>query len=83
MKVLWSRIGLIVTGFVVFLLATQGTLSAIHTDARTTASGWAFLGSILLSLKSASEPSLLLILGASLIAVGIRIRQMNAAKSDS
>jgi len=82
MKVLWSRVGLIVTGFVAFLFLTQGAVSAMHTDAHTPASAWAFLGSILVTLKSASEPSLLLILGAFLIAVGIRIRQMSAAKSD-
>ena len=82
MKVLWSRIGLIVLGIAASLFLTQGAVSAIHTDTNTPASAWAFLGSILLTLKSANEPSLLLILGAFLIVVGIRIRQMSAAKND-
>ena len=81
MKVRWSRFGLVGAAPVASLVVTQGALSAIQTNARVIPFNLgAFFGSILTRIGSVSEPSLLLILGAFLIVLGVRIRQVLAAR---
>lgn len=81
MKVRWSRFGLVVAALVASLVVTQGALSAIQTNARVIPFNLGtFFASILTRIGSASEPSLLLILGAFLIVLGVRIRQLLAAR---
>ena len=81
MKVRWSRFGLVVAGLVASLVVTQGALSALQTNAHVIPFSLGTLfGSILTRIGSASEPSLLLILGAFLIVLAVRIRQVLAAR---
>ncbi len=81
MKVLWSRLGLVVASLVASLFVTQGALSAIQTNARVIPHNFGtFFASVLTRIGSASEPSLLLILGAFLIVLAIQIRQVLAAR---
>jgi len=81
MKVLWSRLGLVLAGLVASLFVTQGALSAIQTSSRGIPYNLGtFFASVLTRIGSASEPSLLLILGAFLIVLAIQIRQVLAAR---
>ena len=81
MKVRWSKFGWVVAGLLASLVVTQGAISAIQTNTLVIPFSLAtFFGSLLTRIGSASEPSLLLILGASLLVLGVRIRQVLAAR---
>lgn len=70
----WSKLGMVLAGFVGSLLLTEGVFSATHINGHVTSSLGTVLGSLLTPIKGASEPSLLLLLGAFLIVIAIRIR---------
>lgn len=81
MKVLWSRLGVVAVGLMASLFVTQGALSAIQTSTRGIPYNLGiFFASVFARIGSASEPSLLLILGAFLIVLAVRIRQVLAAR---
>ena len=63
------------------LVMTQAVLSAMRMNSLSfPVSFGTVFGSFLSSISSASESSLLLIFGAAFIAVGVRIRQLSAAR---
>jgi hypothetical protein len=81
MKAWWSKLGLVVAALVASLFVTQGALSAIQTSTRGIPYDLGtFFASVLTRIGSASEPSLLLILGGFLIVLAVRIRQVLAAR---
>jgi hypothetical protein len=83
MKVKWSK-ALLMLAVVSLapLVMTQAVFSAMQTNSQIIPLSFGtFLGSFLSRLRVANEPTLLLLFGAALIVVGVRIRQVFASSS--
>lgn len=80
MKAKWAKVLMMVAAVTLApLVMTQAVFSAIRTNSSNFPLTFGTLmGSFLSHLNSASEPALLLLLGAVLIIFGVRIRQMFA-----
>lgn len=78
MKVKWAKVLLMVAIIgLAPLIMTQAVFSAIKTNTSNIPYSFGTIfGAVLSRIDSASEPFLLLILGAVLIVFGVRIRQM-------
>ena len=76
----WSKFALLTLAFLSTLLVTDGVFLAMPIHAHSLGT---VLGSILTPFKSASEPSLLLIIGAFLIVIAVRVRSIFGAKRDA
>jgi hypothetical protein len=84
MKILQSKLVLVLAAVIASLAVAEGTFSATHTTARVMASNLeTFAGSIFTAIRSAGEPVGLLIVGAFLTLVAIRIRQFVTDKSNA
>jgi hypothetical protein len=82
MKFQWfKRVLMVAAGSIASLVATQVGFAAIQTNVRVAQLGLGtYFGHVVLRLSSASEPVVLLALGAVLIVAGVRIRQVFASE---